>query len=100
MCSCSSCFCRQEISWKEARNVLKLGNPAEYYRSFKERERRMMHGGLGKKSKSSHKPDTFIKVEIFSPTKDSPIILRGGATIEFTDNNVAYFKNHSCCGAK
>lgn len=91
MCSCSVCFCRQEISWKEARSLLKLGNPAEYYRSFKERERRLCHG--------AKRPDTFIKVEIFSPQKDSPIVLRGGATIEFTDDNVALFKGGVCCSA-
>lgn len=98
MCSCTVCACRQVISWKEAKSLLKLGNPAEYYRSFKEHDRRMCHGGIGKNSKSK-RPDTFVKVEIFSPTKDSPIVLRGSATIEFIDNNVAYFKHGGGCCA-
>lgn len=75
-------MCRQGISWKQARELLKLGNPAEYYRSFSTKERRLMHG---------KKPDSFVKVEIFSPKKDSPIVLFGGATIEFGDDNCAYF---------
>lgn len=96
MCNCLSCVCRQTISWKEAKSLLKLGNPAEYYRSFSTKERRMCHGGLCKNSKSK-KQDTFVKVEIFQPCKDSLIILRGGATIEFTDGNIAYFKAAVCC---
>jgi hypothetical protein len=44
-----------------------------------------------------NKPDTFLKVEIFSPYKDSPIVLKGGATIEFADDCKAYFKGVVCC---
>jgi hypothetical protein len=84
---------RQTISWKEARSLLKLGNPAEYYRCFKSQERRLCKGGLN----HSHK-DAFVKVEIFSPCKDNPIMLHGGAFIEFTDNNTAYFMSACCCG--
>lgn len=92
MCKCISCSCRQEISWKEAKNVLKLGNPDEYYRCFSTKERRLCNGLKSKKQ------DRFVKVEIFSPIKDSPIILKGGATIEFSSDSKAYFKGVTHCG--